>query len=142
MAKVVFNPAHFKGIYPQFAGISDTQLEWFFKKSEQILDNSENSCIDEDTRLIWFYLLVAHYAQLQTQIQSGNSAVGRISSATEGSVSVSLDYPTSAVGREKWFNQTPHGAEYWMMTAPYRTGLYVVTNVAMPVDRSRYPQPR
>ena len=103
MAKVVFDPAHFKEIYPQFAGISDTQLEWFFKKSEQILDNSENSCIDEDTRLIWFYLLVAHYAQLQTQIQSGNSAVGRISSATEGSVSVSLDYPTSAVGREKWF---------------------------------------
>ena len=111
MAKVVFDPAHFKEIYPQFAGISDTQLEWFFKKSEQILDNSENSCIDEDTRLIWFYLLVAHYAELQTQIQSGNSAVGRISSATEGSVSVSLDYPTSAVGREKWFNQTPYGAE-------------------------------
>ena len=75
MAKVVFDPAHFKEIYPQFAGISDTQLEWFFKKSEQILDNSENSCIDEDTRLIWFYLLVAHYAQLQTQIQSGNSAL-------------------------------------------------------------------
>ena len=142
MAKVVFDPAHFKEIYPQFAGMSNTQLEWFFKKSEFILENSDCKIRDETERLINYYLLVAHYAELQTQIQSGNSAVGRISSATEGSVSVSLDYPTSAVGREKWFNQTPYGAEYWMMTAPYRTGLYVVTNVAMSVDRSRYPQPR
>ena len=142
MAKVVFDPAHFKEIYPQFAGISDTQLEWFFKKSEFILENSDCKIKDETERLINYYLLVAHYAELQTQIQSGNSAVGRISSATEGSVSVSLDYPTSATGREKWFNQTPYGAEYWSNTAPYRTGLYVVTNVAMLVDRSRYPQPR
>lgn len=142
MAKVVFDPVHFKEIYDEFASVSDAKLEWFFKKSEQILDNSECSCIDEDTRQIMFYLLVAHYAQLQQQIKDGNTAVGRVSSATEGSVSISLDFPTSAVGREKWFNQTPYGAEYWMMTAPYRTGLYVVTNVAMPVDRSRYPQPR
>lgn len=142
MAKVVFDPIHFKEIYPQFAGFTDAQLEWFFKKSEQILDNSENACIEYDARMIMFYLLVAHYAQLQQQIKDGNTAVGRVSSATEGSVSISLDFPTSAVGREKWFNQTPYGAEYWMMTAPYRTGLYVVTNVAMTVDRSRYPQAR
>lgn len=138
MAKVVFDPEHFKQIYPQFAGFSDVQLNWFFSKAELILDNSECSCIPESTRLIWFYLLVAHYAQLQTQVDSGNDAVGRVASATEGSVSISLDYPTSASGREKWFNQTPFGAEYWMMTAPYRTGLYVVTNVTMPVDRYRF----
>ena len=62
--KSCIRPAHFKDL-PQFAGMSDTQLGGFSKKSGQILNNSENSCIDEDTRLIWFYLLVAHYAQLQ-----------------------------------------------------------------------------
>ncbi len=83
MAKVVFDPAHFKEIYPQFAGISDTQLEWFFKKAVFILRNDDCGIKDESERLINYYLLVAHYAQLQTQIQSGNSAVGRISSATD-----------------------------------------------------------
>jgi len=69
MAKVVFDPAHFKEIYPQFAGISDTQLEWFFKKSEFILENSDCKIKDETERLINYYLLVAHYAELQAQIQ-------------------------------------------------------------------------
>lgn len=142
MAKVVFDPAHFKEIYDEFASVSDAKLDWFFKKAVFILRNDDCGIKDESERLINYYLLIAHYAQLQQQIKSGNTAVGRVSSATEGSVSVSLDYPTSAVGREKWFSQTPYGSEYWTNTAPYRTGLYVVTNIAINVDRSRYPQPR
>ncbi|MEQ4659659.1 DUF4054 domain-containing protein, partial [Providencia manganoxydans] len=61
----------------------------------------------------------------------------RASSASEGSVSVSLDYgPTT--NAEKWYTQTPYGAEYWQMTSKYRSFLYTLGVMPMPVWRGGY----
>lgn len=133
----VFDPVLFKEIYPQFKDFSDELLEFFFEKAEStLLDNTECACVPIKERKFLFYLLVAHYAELQQRINEGNSSlVGRVSSASEGSVSISTEFNlgTSSVGQ--WLNQTPYGSEYWMAISKYKTALYVIENKAMPVDR-------
>ena len=136
----VFDSTEFKTIYTQFSARTDAQLNWFFEEVESdVLDNSETSCISLKTRRKLFFLLVAHKAELQNRIDSGNTGmVGRISSASEGSVSVTTDYSTSSTALAQWLNQTPYGAEYYALTARYRTALWVAAGTPMPVKRSRF----
>lgn len=135
MGVVIFNVEKFKKLYPRFT-LSDEQLEMFFTKASMILNNTDCSCVKSLVdREMLLYLLVAHFAALQVRIDSGNDSVGRVSSASEGSVSVSLDYGASS-NSEKWYTQTPYGAEYWQLTAQYRSGLYIATQYAMPVNRN------
>ena len=42
--------------------------------------------------------------------------VGRVSSATEGSVSAQLDVPADAMTQGWWWMQTPYGAAAWQAT--------------------------
>lgn len=135
---VEFDVAEFREWYPNIKA-TDAQLEMFFLEAELLFNNTKNSCVEDiKKRKIYLYLIVAHLATLQDQIDSGNTLVGRLSSATEGSVSVSSDYGTLGAN-EKFWAQTPYGAKYWALTAPFRTSHYVITNFSMPVDRRGYP---
>lgn len=132
----VFDPVLFKMVYPQFSTLSDEVLEYFFERAESQLDNSESSCIPLKERKILFNLLVAHYAELQNRIAEGNGGlVGNITSASEGSVSISVDTLKSTSSTGAWLNQTPYGAEYWILTAKYRVPLYIHGEESMPVER-------
>ena len=139
----VFDPALFKMVYPQFANIPDELLVFFFEKAEStILDNSENACVPLKERKQLFYLLIAHFADLQNRIADGNGGlVGNITSASEGSVSIGVQTLQSNSAMGQWLNQTPYGAEYWVLTARYRTALYIIENLAMPVARYNLPYP-
>jgi hypothetical protein len=134
---VVFDPNKFREIYPNFSSFTDAQLQNFFYEAEMLFNNTDKSCIkDLNRREALLFMIVAHLAQLQSQINDGNSMVGRIASATEGSVSVSTDYGT--VGNsERWWLQTPYGAKYWQFTAQYRTGVIISLHQSMPVRRTR-----
>lgn len=134
---VVFDVDKFREAYPSAKG-TDTQLNNAFIKAGMLLRNDKHSCVcnlAEREMLLW--LLVAHMNMLQSNIDEGNSAVGRASSASEGSVSVSLDYGTATNG-EKWYTQTPYGAEYWALTSRYRSFLYTLGVAPMPVWRGGY----
>ncbi|HHN8476257.1 TPA: DUF4054 domain-containing protein [Morganella morganii] len=134
---VVFDVDKFREAYPSAKG-TDTQLNNAFIKAGMLLRNDKRSCVcnmAEREMLLW--LLVAHMDMLQSNIDEGNSAVGRASSASEGSVSVSLDYGTATNG-EKWYTQTPYGAEYWALTSRYRSFLYTLGVAPMPVWRGGY----
>lgn len=130
--QVSFSYQDWLAAYPAFAGrVSAEQAESFFQLAELILNNTGSSPVRDMTRrrtLLW--LLVAHQAQLfatNGTVQSGSSAtgspaappVGRISSATQGAVSITLD--GSALPRQAgWFSQTQYGLMFWQATAPYR----------------------
>lgn len=134
---VVFDVDKFREAYPSAKG-TDTQLNNAFIKAGMLLRNDKHSCVcnlAEREMLLW--LLVAHMDMLQSNIDEGNSAVGRASSASEGSVSVSLDYGTATNG-EKWYTQTPYGAEYWTLTSRYRSFLYTLGVAPMSVWRGGY----
>ena len=131
---VEFNIVKFRDIYPKLTA-TDAQLNSYFVEATMLLNNTEQSCVQNlAEREALLFLLVAHLAMLQARIDGGNDSVGRVSSASEGSVSVSLDNGQTTLS-DKWYQQTPYGAKYWALTAKYRSFLYVVTNSAMPVRR-------
>ncbi|QDB73893.1 virion structural protein [Aeromonas phage 4_D05] len=125
MAAVVFNPAAFKAAYPEFGAVLDATLNAYFLRSQLFLVNEDCPVQDEAKRLQLYWLLVAHIAQLSGALNPGGvpGPVGRTSSATEGSVSVSLEYHASMGA--SWFTQTSYGAAFWQATAYLRSFRYV-----------------
>lgn len=125
MAAVVFNPADFKAAYPEFGAVPDATLNGYFLRSQLFLVNEDCPVQDEAKRLQLYWLLVAHIAQLAGALNHGGAPgpVGRTSSATEGSVSVSLEF--NATMGASWFVQTPYGAAFWAATAYLRSFRYV-----------------
>lgn len=125
MGIVVFDPAAFKAEYPQFAAISDGQLTGYFNLATLYLSNTECSIVaDVAKRAVLLNLLTAHIGSLSGALNPGGTPglVGRVSGATEGSVSVTTDFPANPSGA--WFNQTAWGAMYWQATLPYRSFRY------------------
>ena len=134
---VVFDSSEFRLLYPSISA-TDEQLEMYFAMAETFLDNTECSIVkDLDARKTMLYLLVAHIALLSQQAENGNPVVGRISNATEGTVSVGLDYGTMG-NNERWYLQTPWGAMYWQMSKKYRSMVYRLGIAPMPVQRTYY----
>jgi hypothetical protein len=140
MNPVVFDFPTWIGIFPEFSNLN-TALgnAYFIRATGGIVDNSPTSRLLQDGNLSYLvYLATSHVAWLNCpKDASGNPSasgmpasplVGHISDATEGSVSVSLDWPldASSDSMEKYLTQTKYGAEYWAVTAQYRTAQAIV----------------
>jgi hypothetical protein len=127
MAIVVFDINAFQERYPEFDTVGASLLNAYFVEATVYLDNTDRSPVcDVAIRAIYLNMLVAHLAALNSGVngEKPTGLVGRVASASEGSVSVSLgDVPVS--GSSWWYLQTPYGAAYWQATAPYRTIRYV-----------------
>lgn len=126
MGIVVFDATAFKVRYPEFSTITDPVLSAYFSESTLYLSNAEGSrVVDVGQRSVLLNMIVAHIATLNSGVngQSPSGLVGRINSATEGSVSVSADYG-AVVNSQAWYVQTKYGAAYWAATAQYRTAQY------------------
>jgi hypothetical protein len=127
MGSVAFDPTAFKARYPEFVTVSNDTLTAYFTEATLYLDNTDASPI---TNLVFRELLlnmiVAHLAQIYSGSngQAPSQLVGRISQASEGSVSVTTDAMPVA-GSAAWFNQTKYGAQYWAATLPLRRFRYV-----------------
>lgn len=135
---VVFDVDQFREQYPTITA-NDAQLEGYFMLAESMLNNTRCSVVKNlDTRRQLLYMLTAHIATINDNNENGNPLVGRVSSATEGSVSISADYGQMG-NNERWYLQTPHGAMYWQLTAKYRSALYRLGKAPMPVARRYFP---
>ena len=144
---VTFDYTWFQQRYPDLARwVSPEMGQFYFDMATLYCDNSQGGpqpppfvyqfgyigqyatgsvVTDIPTRQILLGLLTAHIATLNAPLngQAPSSLVGRINSATEGSVSVSVDYPTTNPDAA-WFNQTKPGAMFWQATARYRQARY------------------
>ena len=137
---VVFNYQDWMAAYPEFAAVTQPRAERFFREAEVFCDNTPCSPVPYDSTMtptgprdIYLAMLTAHIAALNGGLDpcgavaagSGAGVVGRITSASEGSVSISAgdmgagDGPNAA-----WYYQTRYGAAYWTATAQYRTWQY------------------
>lgn len=128
MAVVAFDPAAFKARYKGFASIDDGLLQQYFEESTDIVNNTNTSIVRDielRRRLLWY--LVAHKAVLGGggDADSGQGMVGRISSATEGSVSATSEFVSPKTGTAAWYFQTKYGTDYWTASAKFRTFRYV-----------------
>ncbi len=131
MPIATFSYPSFIQTYPQFRSLNSATLELFYRQAGYYWRNDGTGpCVTDAFQADVLNLLTAHIAQLfgplfacTTDGTPASGLVGRISSASEGSVSVSAEFPSSPNGA--WFLQTPYGAMYWQMTAAFRTMRYV-----------------
>ena len=121
MAVLTFDIAAFRAAYPQFADITDAQLENYWNVACLISGlNTDGSPISDLTsRQTILFLLVCHLATLA---QTGDILTGQLTSATEGSVSSGFAaFPTKNL-TEAWYMKTQCGALYWQAMKFYWTG--------------------
>ncbi len=128
MGVVTLDVAEWKLKYPQYNALTDSQVEDLFFAATTYLENTPQSVItDEDKRKYFLYLLMAHIAYLFYADANGNGGVtgmvGRLSSASEGSVSVGSTISNAPFNAE-FFLQSPYGFTFWQATKIYRMGFY------------------
>jgi hypothetical protein len=124
---VVFDVSLFKAANPEFTTVAPARLQQNFSYATLLLNNSCGSLmVDAPTRETFLNLLTAHLTALFDGVngQPPAGVVGRVSGATEGSVSVQLDMGQTNMDAA-WYEQTRWGALYWAATAPFRTFRYV-----------------
>lgn len=125
---VTFDPAAFKVRYPEFSTVSDPLLQAYFDEvTLAYLDNTEASRVQQvEQRSVLLNMLVAHVAALNAGVngQAPSPLVGRVNTATEGSVSIGTDMGTVPF-TAAWFMQTKYGASFWQASAQFRTMQYV-----------------
>ena len=127
MPSVTFDPTAFKTRYPEFAAVGNPVLAEYFTEATIYLNNGDDSKVtDLAVRGILLNMLVAHITKLNSGANGETSSdlVGRISQASEGSVSVSADMGPPS-GSAAWFLQTKYGAAFWQASLPFRTFSYV-----------------
>lgn len=127
MGVVIFDPAAFKLRYPEFSSVDSALLQQYFTQATIYLDNTDFSRVSNlAVRAMLLNMLVAHIAFLYSGAngQSPSGLVGRVDSASEGSVSVHADMP-GVTANSAWYMQTKYGADYWNATAPFRTFQYI-----------------
>jgi len=143
---VTFNFETWTTLYPEFAAVAPVQgANWFVRASFLCGNQTSNPTICVPGMLeSLLYLLTSHIAALNAprDAKGGYAAVGsapsplvgRINSATEGSVSVGADMGDVNAGSpsQAWYMQTRYGAEYWAATAGIRTAHYVALPTVVP----------
>lgn len=146
---VVFDYPSWIARYPEFVAVAQPQAQRFFDEACIYCDNTPCSPIPIPPRDTYLDMLTAHIAALNGGLNQGGTiaagdgigVVGRISNASEGSVSIGTDYPMSGDGpNAAWYNQTRYGAAYWIATAQYRTFRYFVG--PQPFPEANYAQGR
>lgn len=125
---VVFNYAQWAARFPELAGsVAEPLAQAYFEEATLYLsnDDSVSRVKNQARRALILNLIVAHIAKLNPTA-SGEAAalVGRISSATEGSVTVQADLQIKSESAQ-WWVQTPYGLQAWQALAAYRTAVYV-----------------
>lgn len=127
MCVVAFDSVAFLSRYPEFSSVSAPTLAAYFSEATIYLDNTDNSIVaDCSIRAVLLNMLTAHISALYSGINGNKPSgiVGRVSAASEGSVSVTADMgPTT--NSQAWYLQTQYGAAYWEATARYRRFQYV-----------------
>lgn len=131
---VVFNYAVWVARYPEFAAVSQPLAQAYFDEATLYFANQGwTAALPQAPTLL--NMLTAHIAWLYApRDASGNPSstgqaasplVGRISSASEGSVSVSTELTSSGSPSEAFFTQTKYGFSFWQATAQFRTAHYI-----------------
>ena len=114
---VAFNYSAWSARYPEFSTVTEQTAQLYFNEACLYCDNTGTGPVkDEAVLSVLLNMLTAHIAYLSTP---GRDSVGRVSSASEGSVSASFDLQVP--GSAAWFAQSKYGLAFWQATAQYRT---------------------
>lgn len=68
------------------------------------------------------------------QITPAPGIIGRINTASEGSVSVGAEYGGDGGPNQDWYTSSKYGALYWLQTRGFRTALYLPALGSFPAN--------
>jgi hypothetical protein len=111
---------------PGFIPVTEDQINMVIPIATSYSRNDGGGPVNNpQVQLNLLNLAVAHCTQLLfgSATNPPTGMVGRIASASEGSVSVQTDWPTTP--GSAWWSQTQYGAMWWQMALPYRLGMYL-----------------
>jgi hypothetical protein len=125
--------------FPKFTSVEPVLAQSYFTRASFLCGNETGSPLAGVPGMLTMalYLLTAHIAELNAPRADGSEPsplVGRINTASEGSVSVGADLGDATAGSpsQPWYMQTKYGAEYWALTSPTRTAQYVAQPTFVP----------
>lgn len=125
---VVFDYGIWTSIYPAFASTtSQAQAQNYFDIACLYINNTPTSpipvvdCVGNQVRAKILGLTTAHICIKLTP--GAPETVGRVASANQGSVSLTLDMGTTPANAA-WWQQTQYGTMAWRALAPYRSFRY------------------
>ncbi|MDY3115978.1 MAG: DUF4054 domain-containing protein [Sutterella sp.] len=118
-----FDIAEFRERYPGLteAKISDGALNGCWDDVKALLADEEGNFPYPPSKIK--PILFAALCHMATLATNDRDQPGRITSATEGSVSVSFEALQIKSETGQWWQQTKCGALFWALTLPYRSGL-------------------
>lgn len=117
----------FSGMYPEFNTIAMPLVQSYFTLAGLYLNNSGCSVVsDVPVRTLLLYMVTAHLLATFVGVngQSPSGIVGRISSATEGTVNVEAQVGDLGPSAAFW-SSTSYGWSFWNATASYRGARYI-----------------
>lgn len=137
---VTFNAATWKAVFPEFSSVPDPVSTGYFLRAQLLFTNTQaNPAFRDGNMEMLFLLLVSHIATLSGPADqaggappSGPQLVGRLASASQGSVSVGAQWDSSGSPSEAFFTQTKYGAEFFAATSQYRTARYLARPTFVP----------
>lgn len=128
MARVAFDWVYWSVRYPELAKwVPENLATIYWNEAGMYCDNTDCSPFtDLENRKIYLGMVTAHIAKLNGAIngQDPTPLVGRISQATQGTVTVQATM-TTASGAEDWYAQTQYGIAFWNATSQFRSFQYV-----------------
>jgi hypothetical protein len=123
-AIATFSYSNFIALFPQFASAPpQATLQMYFNLAGDVWLRNDGTgpVTNPNLQSDLMNLLTAHLATLFSGPDGNDPSglVGRISSATEGSVTVASEYTSTM--NSAWFDQTGPGAAFWAATSAYRS---------------------
>ena len=141
---IVFDYAQWTALFPELDGVAQPQAALYFGLATKYVANPNPYINDVEMLTTLLYLTTAHISRLLSPQVNGASVtsgsvppsplVGRIDSATEGSVTVSADFGTQPANAQ-WWIQTTYGSFAWQLLKPFRLMRFV------PAPRRRFNPP-
>ena len=126
MCVAVFNPTVFIARYPEFTAAYNAHpslFASFFAEAGLYLNNTPQSVVQNVAlRGVLLNMITAHIAFLSGVLTADGQPrpVGRVTTANEGAVGASFDYPATTPGSGPWFAQSAYGVAFWQATTSYR----------------------
>jgi hypothetical protein len=135
----VFSYADFIAQFPEFDAVDEATISgWYTVAGATICRNDGLGPVSNAaTQAVLMMFATAHLIQLFASQVNGQpntespsavpspNIVGRVSSATEGSVTVQTEMAVPPSAAAAFWYQTKYGLLWWTMTAPYRTMRYI-----------------
>lgn len=122
----IWNPGVFLARYREFTLAYNTnpaKFASYFTEAGLYLSNCPTSIVqDVAVRLVLLNMLVAHISYLNGDLSADGQTrpVGRVSDASEGSVSASFEMNAPTAGSGPWFFQSQYGTAFWQATSAIR----------------------